>query len=82
MPKKPFANFSMFQSACKKLCEEDEHRTDEDWRKAYATIIEMKGSLKENPNKEFSDVILDQTYCLQKTGRCKGPEVQFIVKID
>eukprot|EP00924_Labyrinthula_sp_SR-Ha-C_P001337 augustus_masked-scaffold_44-processed-gene-0.0-mRNA-1 protein AED:1.00 eAED:1.00 QI:0/0/0/0/1/1/2/0/494 len=56
VPKKPGVRFSMLKTACRDLCEEAQHSTDEGWRKAYATVIKMKDALKQNADGNFSDV--------------------------
>eukprot|EP00924_Labyrinthula_sp_SR-Ha-C_P008083 snap_masked-scaffold_11-processed-gene-2.2-mRNA-1 protein AED:1.00 eAED:1.00 QI:0/0/0/0/1/1/2/0/432 len=45
VPKKTGVRYSMLQRACKTLCEEAQHSTDEGWRKAYATFIRMTDAL-------------------------------------
>eukprot|EP00924_Labyrinthula_sp_SR-Ha-C_P009335 augustus_masked-scaffold_2-processed-gene-20.47-mRNA-1 protein AED:1.00 eAED:1.00 QI:0/0/0/0/1/1/2/0/263 len=55
VPKKPGVRFSMLKTACRDLCEEAQHSTDEGWRKAYATVIKMKDTLKQNADGDFSD---------------------------
>eukprot|EP00924_Labyrinthula_sp_SR-Ha-C_P011782 snap_masked-scaffold_69-processed-gene-0.14-mRNA-1 protein AED:1.00 eAED:1.00 QI:0/0/0/0/1/1/2/0/657 len=54
--KKPGVRFSMLKTACRDLCEEAQHSTDEGWRKAYATVIKMTDALKQNADGDFSDV--------------------------
>eukprot|EP00924_Labyrinthula_sp_SR-Ha-C_P011880 snap_masked-scaffold_76-processed-gene-0.16-mRNA-1 protein AED:1.00 eAED:1.00 QI:0/-1/0/0/-1/1/1/0/219 len=56
VPKKPGVRFSMLKTACRDLCEEFQHITDEGWRKAYATVIKMTEVLKQNAYGDFSDV--------------------------
>eukprot|EP00924_Labyrinthula_sp_SR-Ha-C_P014246 augustus_masked-scaffold_59-processed-gene-0.12-mRNA-1 protein AED:1.00 eAED:1.00 QI:0/0/0/0/1/1/3/0/374 len=56
VPKKPGVRFSMLKTACRDLCEEAQHSTDEGWRKAYATVIKMTDALKQNADGDFSDV--------------------------
>eukprot|EP00924_Labyrinthula_sp_SR-Ha-C_P007263 augustus_masked-scaffold_8-processed-gene-13.11-mRNA-1 protein AED:1.00 eAED:1.00 QI:0/0/0/0/1/1/3/0/328 len=56
VPKKPGVRYSMLQSACKTLCEETQHSTDEGWRKVSSIVIRKTNALRQNTDESFFDV--------------------------
>eukprot|EP00924_Labyrinthula_sp_SR-Ha-C_P004207 snap_masked-scaffold_3-processed-gene-17.12-mRNA-1 protein AED:1.00 eAED:1.00 QI:0/0/0/0/1/1/2/0/132 len=55
-PKKSGIKYSMLQFACKTLCEKAQYSTDKGWIKAYATVIRMTDTLRQNTDGNFSEV--------------------------
>eukprot|EP00924_Labyrinthula_sp_SR-Ha-C_P012331 augustus_masked-scaffold_10-processed-gene-3.1-mRNA-1 protein AED:1.00 eAED:1.00 QI:0/-1/0/0/-1/1/1/0/131 len=55
VPKKSGIRYSMLQSACKMPREKPQYSADEEWRKAYAAVIRVTDTFRQNADGNFSN---------------------------